>query len=690
MDISRKRGKRGTYLLTRTRTTEWRREKEEVRQRLRSVGIVNTSDNSGKVLTGNICSNATDQQPSQQFPDRNEGDGDGDSDSYYNDVEADAQPSSRLSGLATWAIENRISHQGVRSLLTWMASNRIEGLPKDPRTLLKTPRTVDITASMHGKEKHYFFHFGLIKTLEHLLKHTLDMVDSDTVLKLQLNIDGMPPYKSTGTQIWPILGILHSDTLKSPVFCLSVHYGGTKPKDVISLLGPLLLEYARGLVDNEDYAEFDIHGRTVKLKITTVICDAPARAFIKQMKAYNGKCGCDKCEAEGKHIAKRHSFMELDAARRTDESFRDRRNPEHHHNKITRSPFEMVEMGMVSQFPVDYMHAVLCGVMKKLLQLWRDNVCIGINNWEEISRGLRICAKYAPSEFQRRPRPLSQLDRFKATEFRYFVCYTGPVLFMGLLGKKADASNRYRHYLMLFCAMRILLNPKVVVTYADYAEKLLIGFVKEYSNLYGDTFVTYNVHVLIHLAQEAIRHGALDKISAFPYESYMFKLKRMIRRPDFTLNQCVKRIYEERAIEDAAGTQMRPMKDKPIKYCSAHQNGPVEPHVQPHVLQEYKVCYFRGTKFSVYPRDRAVSVDGEIGLIQNIIRRSDKRPLAVIKTYNVKVSFFSAPMHSAHLGVFRVAELGNTHKTVLLSRCKKVWLTQRSAKLLVAVELMHE
>lgn len=30
--------------------------------------------------------------------------------------------------------------------------------------------------------------------------------DIDTKLKLQLNIDGLPPYKSTNDEFWPILG----------------------------------------------------------------------------------------------------------------------------------------------------------------------------------------------------------------------------------------------------------------------------------------------------------------------------------------------------------------------------------------------------------------------------------------------------------------------------------------------------
>ena len=59
-----------------------------------------------------------------------------------------------------------------------------------------------------------------------------------------------------------------------------------------------------------------------------------------------------------------------------------------------------------------------------------------------------------PSEFSRQPRSLDLIDRWKATEFREFILYTGPLVLKDILHE-----GYYIHFLTLHCAMRILLSP---------------------------------------------------------------------------------------------------------------------------------------------------------------------------------------------------------------------------------------
>lgn len=51
-----------------------------------------------------------------------------------------------------------------------------------------------------------------------------------------------------------------------------------------------------------------------------MICDAPAKAFVKNTKQYSGYHGCDKCTQEGEWKGKR-TFPERHASLRTDNSF---------------------------------------------------------------------------------------------------------------------------------------------------------------------------------------------------------------------------------------------------------------------------------------------------------------------------------------------------------------------------------
>lgn len=67
-----------------------------------------------------------------------------------------------------------------------------------------------------------------------------------------------------------------------------------------------------------------------------------------------------------------------------------------------------------------------------------------------------------------------------------------------------------------------------------YLDVLLVTLVKYMA-------IVYNVHALVHLADEVQLHGCLESFSAFPYESYLHKLKKLVRKTDFPLAQIIRR-----------------------------------------------------------------------------------------------------------------------------------------------------
>ena len=99
---------------------------------------------------------------------------------------------------------------------------------------------------------------------------------------------------------------------------------------------------------------------------------------------------------------------------------------------------------------------------------------------------------------------------------------------------------------MLFVSINCLSSPLFANTYCSYADELLHVFVNKVGSLYGEDQYVYNVHCLVHLAKDVMRYGTLDRFSAFPFESYLGKLKKLTKNPKFPLQQVIRRLSEQR------------------------------------------------------------------------------------------------------------------------------------------------
>lgn len=84
-----------------------------------------------------------------------------------------------------------------------------------------------------------------------------------------------------------------------------------------------------------------------------------------------------------------------------------------------------------------------------------------------------------------------------------------------------------------------------VKNFTEYAQNLLITFVHHFGQLYGNDMIVYNVHGLIHLADDAKTFKSLENISEFPFENLLASLKNMVRKPEFLMAQIVRRLSEK-------------------------------------------------------------------------------------------------------------------------------------------------
>lgn len=148
-----------------------------------------------------------------------------------------------------------------------------------------------------------------------------------------------------------------------------------------------------------------------------------------------------------------------------------------------------------------------------------------------------------PSEFARLPRELTVIDKWKATECRQILLYTGPVIFKSIL-----SAPYYTHFLALSIAIRILSDSDLNRDFNEYADSLLRWFVDQYKKLYGIKYISHNIHNLIHLADEAKRFGCLDEFSCFKFENFMIDIKSKVQDCPRPLEQVVLRTLEENTL----------------------------------------------------------------------------------------------------------------------------------------------
>ena len=260
--------------------------------------------------------------------------------------------------LKSWVSKFNISHSALNALLSILHTYH-PFLPKDARTLLKTPKHYDILNVAGG----IYHHFGIEKWVKSFIDSLPLEKDDIGEVSLQINIDGLPLFRSSNKQFWPILGRLAKPCDSKP-FVIGLYSGDQKPTNVHEYTEELVTEL-ENLLQNGVLISVDEEIRT-RFTVSSIICDAPAKAFVKQIKGHSGYHGCNNCTQTGEWHGKM-TFPRTDAPLRTDVQFDEMQDEEHH---LGPSPFQRLLIGMISQFPNDYMHLVCLGVVKRMIWLW--------------------------------------------------------------------------------------------------------------------------------------------------------------------------------------------------------------------------------------------------------------------------------------------------------------------------------
>lgn len=445
--------------------------------------------------------------------------------------------------LATFVRTFNVSCKGVKALLTLLRENGHSGLPKNRQTLLGTPKH-----SIHPRvcSPGEYHHYGLQKCLQRSNFSFLDTID---VVKIDINIDGVSLSKSSRLKMWPILGAFVDQPNISP-FLIGCYYGNGDPESTDDYIKEFVNEIKEL---SENGCKVTPREILKPLEIRVFTCDMPGRSFVKGVKGHQSKFGCDKCNQECVTIARKMTYLTVAGEERTDETFRNRSHIQHHQPQYLRmrSRLEESNLGMVSQFVIDDMHAIHLGVTKRMLQsIFFTRPCHSLRLTdlakEEFDEKYQALSCFIPSEFERKPRSiLKELPGWKAVEYRLFLLYTG-IVFL----KDGFPPALYKHFLQLSSAVRYLSARATSNINAAVSQLLLKNFVADYPRIYSPTELVYNVHCLLHIVSDVRQYGPLSSFSAYKFENHQRELKKHVKKPSKVLQQIYNRIEEINIINE--------------------------------------------------------------------------------------------------------------------------------------------
>lgn len=513
--------------------------------------------------------------------------------------------------LKMWYIDTKPTKNCVEKLLTILKEEGLD-VPLSLETLLGRQKRALTKYVSPG----IYCHFGIqkqIRKVESFLKNYEQIV-------IDVNIDGIPLFKSSLVQLWPILFKIVNTKEKFEPFPIGVFVGKGKPHSVHEFLEDFVEE-----VNHLD-GYIVINNRNISMVLRCLVCDTPARSFACGVPGHTSCHGCMKCTQKAKKVNNVLTYCCTSGDPITDDDFFVRKYPEHHLRNFQQemSPLESIGFKMISQTPLDSMHLIDLGVMKKmLLRLVNRQTRPKLPkvNVEKISTQLEQLKKFVPKEFPRKPRSLNEISNWKATEFRFFLAYSGPYVLQDIVD-----DDFYYEFLLLHCAYRMLNCPRHVANNIQQAQSLLELFVENFPIIFGEESVSFNVHSLLHIAEDVAKYGTLSEFAAYDFENRLQKLKKHVRKPTQIIQQIVNKERHETFIKEEKSGFVR---------CK----------------EGIKGVYFNHCYFSYSSPNNICSVNLDtpiqiIGFVEGEHNIVEGRRILDIK------SFYTEPLDSIQLGIF--------------------------------------
>ncbi|XP_047129726.2 uncharacterized protein LOC124809662 [Hydra vulgaris] len=245
--------------------------------------------------------------------------------SSYGDVEDIAAANSLFSSIDTqtltkdflheWSLKYCIKDDALNALLKHF-NKFTPSIPKCRQTLQKSLPKIDVLYVSGGDYKY----LGVKSAIDYYMLTSRNKEKLDIIV----SIDGAPIYNNKKTSIWPIVITIN----RKGQYAVAICYSQRKPSN--------LDDYFKDFV--YEIKELQTNGyEKLQVNIKAIVCDAPARAFVKCIIGHSGYHSCERCVAVGTQM-QGVRILETNASLRTDVAFKNNLYKEEGHQLKSLSP----------------------------------------------------------------------------------------------------------------------------------------------------------------------------------------------------------------------------------------------------------------------------------------------------------------------------------------------------------------
>ncbi|XP_051155210.1 uncharacterized protein LOC127277859 [Leptopilina boulardi] len=369
---------------------------------------------------------------------------------------------------------------------------------------------------------------------------SLNSDDHNRYVTAVFNTDGAPLFESSTFSIWPIYIMLNELPIHvrtNNLIVVGLWFGKTKP-DMNVFLDPFV-EKMNILGDEGITCTVKNKKQIIKLFCLVCCVDSVARAPIQGLTQFNGKFGCNWCKHPGEWVVNekkpnsgcsKYPWIDQTGLLRTEkESIRQMKDctPK---KPICgfKNPSVLINLNkfnIINGLVPDNMH-IISGVVKQFTTIWlgkkgSSSKILTKLEVDEINTILE--STKVPHHVGRLTRSLADKEHWKAREWENFLLYYSAPIMCKFLDKRL-----MEHWLKLVEAIHILLQSEISIDELNRADQLLHEFVYDTERLYTKVAMTFNVHILLHLARSVLNWGPLYEHSAFAFEAGNAKLLNVV------------------------------------------------------------------------------------------------------------------------------------------------------------------